>query len=116
MAKKASANGRDRNDPRANKSLAIRNVLKDLPTAKASDVAATVKSKYGHEVSVNMIYMIKTKLGVKKAHKAAGRKGKVNTAMNTPTAWTEAIKAGRDLIRSTGSVANAKALIDALGD
>lgn len=116
MSKKASANGRDRNDPKANKSLAIRNVLKDLPTAKASDVAATVKHKYGHEVSVNMIYMIKTKANLKKGKKASGKTGKLNTAMNTPAAWVESIKAARELIRSTGSVANAKALIDALGD
>lgn len=116
MAKKASKNDQDRSDPRSNKSLAIRNVLKDLPTAKASDVAATVKAKYGHDVSVNMIYMIKTKTNLKKGKKASGKSGKLNTAMNTPAAWVESIKAARELIRSTGSVVNAKALIDALGD
>ena len=53
MAKKSSSKS-DRSDPRNNKSLAIRLVLKKLPSAKASEVAEAVKKEYGLEISQNM--------------------------------------------------------------
>ena len=61
MAKKAVSEKSDRSDPKKNKSLAIRQVLKKMPKAKAAEVAAAVKQEYGHEVSQNQIYMVKTK-------------------------------------------------------
>ena len=64
MAKKA-----DRSDPKTNKSLAIRMVLKRMPNAKASEVAEAVKKEYGHNVGASIIYMVKTKLNM-----ATGRK------------------------------------------
>ena len=42
MAKKAKA---DRDDPKKNKSLAIRNVLAKMPGAKAAEVAAAVEAE-----------------------------------------------------------------------
>jgi hypothetical protein len=59
MAKKVRAFTGDRTDPTQNKSLAIRTVLKTMPTSKANDVAAEVKKQFGHAVSVNQIYMIR---------------------------------------------------------
>ena len=47
MPKKAKS---DRSDPRKNKSLAIRLVLKKTPDAKASEVVQTVLSEYGHKI------------------------------------------------------------------
>ena len=61
MAKKAKSGKRDRSDPKHNKSLAIRMILKTMPSAKAADVAAAVKKEFGHQVHPNMVYMVKTK-------------------------------------------------------
>lgn len=107
----------DRTDPLKNKSLAIRNVLKKLPQAKAAAVAATVKKDYGHEVNKNMVYMIKTKLnmaadGRKKSTKSTAGNG---TRLTSALLWVNAIKLARQLLESTGSVANAVALIRAVG-
>jgi len=55
MAKKAKAFTGDRKDPKQNKSLAIRTVLKSMPSKKATEVAAEVKKQFGHAVSVNQI-------------------------------------------------------------
>jgi len=61
MAKKSGSGNSDRTDPKRNKSLAIRLVLKKMPSAKASEVAEAVKKEFGHEVHQNMVYMVKTK-------------------------------------------------------
>ena len=57
MAKKAAKNS-DRTDPKQNKSLAVRNVIKKLPTAKFADVAKAVKEEYGHDVKSALFYPI----------------------------------------------------------
>ena len=114
MAKKS-----DRSDPKSNKSLAIRNVLKKMPNAKASEVAAAVKKEYGHTVGVNIIYMVKTKLNMSSERKKTGTaktKANSSTPMTSAALWVDAIKSARDLIKATGSVANATALLKALGD
>jgi hypothetical protein len=61
MAKKPTQAKSDRTDPKKNKSLAIRNVLKKKSNAKAADVIAAVKKEYGHTVNENHVYMMKTK-------------------------------------------------------
>src|SRR3712207_259582 len=61
MARKKAIKNLGRSNPASNKSLAIRMVLSRMPAAKAAEVAARVKKEYGHDVSQNMIYMIKTK-------------------------------------------------------
>ena len=117
MSRKSNIGKQGRADPKSNKSLAIRNVLKQRPGAPAADVAAAVKRDYGHEVSKNMIYMMKTKVNMR----ADGRPKKVKGAksdnpMNTPTLWIEAIKIARKLLQATGSAANAVALVKAIED
>src|SRR5262245_9877690 len=115
MAKKNT--GSDRADPKKNKSLAIRMTLKKMPGAKASDVAAAVKKDYGHSVPQNMIYMVKTKLNMKKSSKR-GRKSKgkgsstVASPMRSSGQWGEAIRLGRQLLEVTGSVENATDLLN----
>jgi hypothetical protein len=113
MAKRAS--GGDRSDPKANKSLAIRTVLARMPKAKASEIVATVKKEFGHDVKQNMVYMVKTK-----ANMAADRRGrpsgngKNDSPISSAAQWVEAIKFARQLLNATGSVANATALLKAI--
>lgn len=117
MAKDKRLGKVDRSDPRKNKSLAIRTVLAKMPGAKAVDVAEVVKKEFGHKVGPNMIYMVKTKSnmasdGRPKRSKSAPR----HSPMTTGAQWVEAIKMARHLIKATGSVANATALLKALED
>ncbi len=115
MAKKPTQSKSDRADPKKNKSLAIRNVLKTKPAAKAADIVATVKKEYGHTVNENHVYMVKTKSNMA----ADGRPKRVKpndngTPMNSAALWVDAIKTARQLLKSTGSVANATALLKAI--
>jgi DNA-binding protein len=118
MAKKTRTFTGDRADPKQNKSLAIRTVLKGMPTSKATEVAAEVKKQFGHSVSVNQIYMMKTKSSMAQRSKAerkaaaAARSGKLSSA----ALWVDAIKIARQLLVATGSVENAVALLKAIGD
>ena len=115
MAKKTSAEKVDRLDPKRNKSLAVRMVLGKMPNAKAADVVAAVKKEFGHDVGQNVVYMIKTKMNMA----SDGRPKKTKTTprdnpMTTPALWVEAIKGARQLLKATGSAANAIALLKAL--
>ena len=120
MAKKNSSRNPDRSDPKSNKSLAIRTVLTKKPNAKASEVADAVKKEFGHDVSKNMIYMVKTKTNMA----ADGRAKKTRNSKNDPkqnplttaALWVDAIKMARQLLKATGSLANANALMKALAD
>ena len=111
MAKKTPS---DRSDPRNNKSLAIRNVLKRMPTAKAREVAGTVKKEYGHQVGPNMIYMVKTKMNMAMDGRPRRAGGAKSSPMTSAALWVEAIKMARQLLKATGSVANATALLKAV--
>src|SRR3954463_12427832 len=115
MAKKLMPTKSERTDPKKNKSLAIRLVLKRKPTAKASEVATMVKKEFGHAVNPNQIYMIKTKANMA----SDGRPRKTNasksdTPMISAALWTDAIKTARQLLKATGSVPNAIAILKAL--
>lgn len=115
MAKKATPSNSDRSDPKKNKSLAIRLVLKKKPSATAADVAAAVKKEYGHTVNANRIYMVKTKTNMA----SDGRPKKENaikngTPMTSAALWVDAIKTARQLLKATGSVPNAIALLKAV--
>ena len=113
--KKAGSENNGRSNPRSNKSLAIRNMLKKMPSAKAMEVVAAVKKEYGQDVSKNMVYMVKTKTNMaadRKARKSSAT-GKRNP-MTTAALWVEAIKTARHLLKATGSVANATAVLKAL--
>ena len=120
MAKKRSSRNPDRSDPKSNKSLAIRTVLAQLPSAKASEVAEGVKTQFGHDVSKNMIYMVKTKSNMAADGRAKKTKNSKNdpktNPLTTAALWVDAIKLARQLLKATGSLANATALIKALAD
>lgn len=117
MAAKKAVSNSDRHDPKKNKSLAIRSALKKMPNAKASEVAEAVKKEYGHTVNPNMVYMVKAKTnmaadGRPKSQKPKSKSG--NTPMTSASLWVEAIGLARQLLKSTGSVANATALLKAI--
>lgn len=116
MAKKPSAFSGDRTDPRQNKSLAIRTVLKGMSNSKASEVAAEVKKQFGHTVSVNQIYMLKTKQSMKRRPKATRQAGSANGSgkLSSAALWVDAIKLAKQLLSATGSVENAVALLRAI--
>lgn len=117
MAKKKASRNPERSNPKKNKSLAIRTVLKTMPAAKASDVVEAVKQTYGLEVGRNLVYMVKTK-----GNMAADGRANTPTAarkanpLTTAAMWVDAIKTARHLLKSTGSLENATALLKALAD
>jgi hypothetical protein len=105
----------DRTDPRKNKSLAIRMVLKKMPGAKAKDVTDAVQKEFGHKVGQNMVYMVKTKSNMASdGRPKRSRTSPRDNPMTSAAAWIDAIKLGRHLLKATGSVANATALLKAL--
>ena len=115
MAKKATSNGSDRADPRKNKSLAIRQVLARMTDAKASEVVAAVKKEYGHDVKQNMVYMVKTKTNMAADGRPRNKAGARDASpISSAAEWVEAIRIARQLLRATGSVANAAALLKAI--
>src|SRR5690242_14676354 len=114
MAKKQLSKS-DRTDPKKNKSLAIRLVLRRKPNAKASEVAAAVKKEFGHEINKNQIYMIKTKANMASDGRPKKTGGEKNgTPLTSPALWVDAIKTARQLLKATGSVPNAIAILKAL--
>jgi hypothetical protein len=117
MAKKNPGNA-NRTDPKTNKSLAIRNVLKRMPKAKFAEVSEAVKDEYGHDIKSSQFYMVKAKTNMKanrRVNQAKARPRKeVIAPMNTPALWVEAIKIARQLLKVTGSVDNATALLKAV--
>jgi hypothetical protein len=113
MARKSIESKSDRSDPRKNKSLAIRTILKRTPGAKATEVVAAVKREFGHDVKQNMVYMVKTKANMAADSKARGKTGN-HSPISSAAQWVEAIKIARQLLRATGGVANATALLKAI--
>ena len=122
MAKKAAANS-DRKDPHKNKSLATRNVIGRMPSAKFPEVAKAVKEEYGHEIPNSLFYALKTK-GTMKANRKAKKKAAAASGVKAPKAaaspissaaqWVTAIKLARQVLKATGSVENAVALLKAI--
>src|SRR5690349_2295223 len=99
MAKKAKA---DRSDPKKNKSLAIRDVLAKMPKAKAAEVAAEVKSKYGHNVSVTLVYLVKSKANVSVTRRGRPKSQSDGAAFGSAADWVHSIKLARQLLKTTG--------------
>lgn len=115
MAKKAAPSPSDRANPKKNKSLAIRNTLQKMPTAKASEVVAAVKKEYGHTVNENRIYMVKTKLNMAAGGRSRKSKSSNNgVSMTNAASWVDAIKTARQLLKATGSIPNAIAILKAV--
>jgi hypothetical protein len=59
---------------------------------KASEVAAEVKKQFGHTVSVNQIYMIKTKQSTKRRPKEVRKAGSPSASHKLSSAamwWTQ---------------------------
>jgi hypothetical protein len=112
--KKPKPTKADRSDPKQNKSLAVRNVLKKMPSATSSEVIEAVEQEYGHQVSSNMVYMVKTKSNMASDGRPTKAKGESDSPMNSAADWVEAIKSARYLLTITGSVANATALLKAV--
>jgi len=112
MAKKQKA---DRQDPHSNKSLAIRLTLEKMPAAKASEVAAAVLTNYGHKVKPTLIYLVKSKANLRSDRRSrkSGQRG-VKAPMNSAATWTAAIRSAQHLLKATGSVANATAVLRAV--
>lgn len=102
----------DRNDPHANKSLAIRLTLEKMPNAKASEIVESIKKTYGHDVSQNMVYMIKTKVNMSSGR--GPRSGRTSQSLSSAADWIEAIRIARQLLNATGSVEGATALLKAI--
>ena len=112
MAKKSKA---DRTDPKKNKSLAIRSVVATMPNAKAKEIVAAVQTEYGLKVTPTLVYLVKSKSNMKadrRARKPDG--GGVKVPMNSAASWVDAIRLAKQLLRATGSVDNAKAILKAV--
>jgi hypothetical protein len=115
MPRKTATPKSDRSDPRKNKSLAIRIVLERMPSAKASEIVAGVKKEFGHDVKQNMVYMVKTKMNMAADGRPNTKEGSSRHGTLTSAAlWVEAIKLARKLLRATGSLSNATALLKAI--
>lgn len=102
-----------RTDPKKNKSLAIRRVLEKMPSAKAAEVAGAVKSEYGHTVTPTLIYLVKSKSNLKAVRRgrpAAATNGKMGSAAD----WVQSIRLARQLLKSTGNIENATAILKAV--
>jgi hypothetical protein len=89
-----------------------------MPNARAAEVAATVKKEYGHTITPNMVYMVKTKNNMA-SDGAVGRPKKRrdarnDTPLNSAALWIDAIGTARKLLKSTGSLANAIAILKAV--
>ena len=114
MSKK-SANS-DRSDPRSNKSLAIRTIIKKMPNAKASEIVSAVKKEFGHDVKQTMVYMVKTKANMAADGRPRREPGsKSDSPISSAAEWVEAIKLARALLKATGNIQNATALLKAVG-
>jgi hypothetical protein len=115
MAKKALQSKSDRTNPKKNKTLAVRMVLKNKPNAKAGEVVASVKKEYGHSVSPNLVYMVKTKTNMASdGRPRAIGPSRNGTPMTSAAMWVDAIKSARQLLKLTGSVPNAIAILKAV--
>jgi hypothetical protein len=115
MAKKLLQSKADRSDPKKNKTLAVRTVLKKKPTAKAAEVVVAVKKEYGHTVSPNLVYMVKTKTNMASDGRPRPTGPSRNrTPMTSAAMWVDAIKTARQLLKATGSIPNAIAILKAV--
>ena len=100
-------------DPKKSKSSAIRRVIKKMPTAKAADVAAAVKKEFGQTVNTDRIFMVKAKKNIVATRKRTNTQWSKGYPVGAAQ-WIEAIKTAQQLLKVTGSVDNAMALLSAL--
>ena len=107
MAKKPPADG-------ANKSQAIRDLLKDQPRTKTSDVIAKLAGA-GVEVSSQLVSNVRARMKGKR--RKAKTKDRAEVAAKKPqTSFSlESLLEARKFIDSIGSLDKARATLDALG-
>jgi hypothetical protein len=89
--------------------------MKRMPDGKASEIVGAVKKEFGHDVKKSMVYMVKTKANMAadgRPRRQAGSRS--DSPISSAAEWVEAIKLARQLLKSTGSVANAAALLKAI--
>lgn len=98
---------------RKRKSSAIRRVIKRMPTARAAEVAAAVKEEFGETVNADRIFMVKTKNNMVATRKRTNTQWSKGYPVGAAQ-WIEAIKIAQQLLKATGSVDNAMALLSAL--
>ncbi len=110
MAAKKSTKSKD---PMTNKSSAIRRVIKKNPSAKVDEVVSAVKDEFGHKVSPDRILMEKAKKNMVSNRKKTKTQWKTGHPVGAAQ-WIEAIKIAQQLLKATGSVDNAMALLNAL--
>ena len=112
MAKKSKS---DRSNPGKNKSLAIRNVLARMPSAKAAEIVEAVQKEYGHKINPTLVYLVKSKANIKSDRRSTKRSERgAKAPMNSAATWVDAIRLGKQLLKVTGSVANATAILKAV--
>ena len=111
MSRNAKA---DRSDPKTNKSLAIRTVLAEMPAAKAAEVAEAAQTQFGHKVTPTLCQLVKSKCQLKTS-RSSKRRGTVTASTSGSAAeWVESIKLAGRLLRTTGSVESAVAILQAV--
>jgi ribosomal protein L23 len=110
MAAKKSPKSKD---PMKDKSSAIRRVIKRMPTANVNEVVAAVKDEFGHKVNSDRILMVKTKRNMVAKRNQTNTQWKKGHPVGAAQ-WIEAIKIAQQLLKVTGSVDNATALLNAL--
>lgn len=109
----AAKKARKTQDPKKNKSSAIRRVIKKMPTAKAAEVAAAVKREFGQTVNSDRIFMVKAKKNMVATRKRTSTQWSKGYPVGAAQ-WIEAIRIAQQLLKVTGSVDNAAALLCAL--
>ena len=87
-----------------NKGAAIREVLRDMPSATAEDIVAEVKRRHGHTVSKPYIYLTRHKEGV------------TRRTPSDAADLVDAIRTAKQLLAATGNADRAAGLVAALAE
>ena len=113
MAKhSASSNGEKstRQDPKNNKSLAIRTVLAAHPGIAPKDAVPLVKKQFGHVVDAKLISIVKSKVGSRKVAEQA----KATPRGGNAAVEIDALQAGVVFVRQAGGFVQARDLLGIL--
>ncbi len=100
---------------RSNKSQAVRDYLKENPTAKAKEVVAALAAK-GTSIKANLVYFLKgeAKSKTKRQMKRKARDEKAATVVSHKGGVVEIIHDVRSLAQKVGGYGKLRDLIDAL--
>jgi hypothetical protein len=106
----ANGDGSVRQDPKANKSLAIRMVLAANPGIAPKDAVPLLKKQYGHAVDAKLISIIKSKVGSRKVAERA----KATPRGGSAAVDLDALQAGVVFVRQAGGFVQARDLLGIL--